>query len=42
MTTKEMKKAFIARMVFALAEIDDLGGFFKSVIIAQAAIESNW
>ena len=42
MTTKEMKKAFIARMVFALAEIDDLGGFFKSVIIAHAAIESNW
>ena len=29
-------------MLFALDEIDDLGGFFKSVIIAQAAIESNW
>ena len=23
-------------------DMDDLGGFFKSVIIAQAAIESNW
>lgn len=42
MTIKELKKVFIARMLFALAEIDDLGGFFKSVIIAQAAIESNW
>jgi mannosyl-glycoprotein endo-beta-N-acetylglucosaminidase/stage II sporulation protein P len=42
MTIKELKKVFIARMLFALDEIDDLGGFFKSVIIAQAAIESNW
>ena len=42
MTVKELKKVFIARMLFALDEIDDLGGFFKSVIIAQAAIESNW
>lgn len=42
MTIKELKKMFIARMLFALDEIDDLGGFFKSVIIAQAAIESNW
>lgn len=42
MTVKQMKKVFIARMLFALAEIDDLGGFFKSVVIAQAAIESNW
>lgn len=39
---KSLKKAFIARMVFALAEIEDMGGFFASVIIAQAAIESNW
>ena len=38
----QVKSAFIARMVFALSDIDDLGGFFKSVIIAQAAIESNW
>ena len=37
-----MKKAFIARMLFAIAEIDDMGGFFPSVLIAQAAIESNW
>ena len=29
-------------MVAALAGMDDLGGFFRSVIIAQAAIESNW
>lgn len=42
MTVKELKKVFIARMLFALDEIDDLGGFLKSVIIAQAAIESNW
>lgn len=42
MSVKEMKKVFVARMVFALADIDDLGGFLKSVIIAQAAIESNW
>ena len=39
---KAMKKAFIARMLFAIAEIDDMGGFFPSVLIAQAAIESNW
>lgn len=39
---KSLKKAFIARMVFALAEIEDMGGFFASVLIAQAAIESNW
>lgn len=42
MNNKQFKSTFIARMVFALADIDDLGGFFKSVIIAQAAIESNW
>ncbi|MBQ8959441.1 MAG: glucosaminidase domain-containing protein [Bacteroidales bacterium] len=39
---KAMKKAFIARVLFAIAEIDDMGGFFPSVLIAQAAIESNW
>ncbi len=39
---KAMKKAFIARMLFAIAEIDDMGGFLPSVLIAQAAIESNW
>ena len=38
----QIKAAFIAKMVAALAGMDDLGGFFKSVIIAQAAIESNW
>ena len=37
-----MKKAFIARMLFAIAEIEDMGGFFSSVLIAQAALESNW
>ena len=37
-----MKKAFIARMLFAIAEIEDMGGFFPSVLIAQAALESNW
>lgn len=39
---KAMKKAFIARMLFAIAEIEDMGGFIPSVLIAQAAIESNW
>ena len=39
---KAMKKAFIARMLFAIAEIEDMGGFLPSVLIAQAAIESNW
>ena len=38
----QTKSVFIARMLFALSDMDDLGGFFKSVIIAQAAIESNW
>lgn len=38
----QIKSVFIARLLFALNEMDDLGGFFKSVIIAQAAIESNW
>lgn len=38
----QTKSVFIARMLFALDDMDDLGGFFKSVIIAQAAIESNW
>ncbi len=38
----QTKTVFIARMLFALDDMDDLGGFFKSVIIAQAAIESNW
>lgn len=37
-----MKAAFIARMAAALAGMNDIGGFFRSVIIAQAAIESNW
>lgn len=41
-TIKQIKSVFIARMLFALNDMDDLGGFFKSVIIAQAAIESNW
>ena len=41
-TLDQIKAAFIANMVAALAGMDDLGGFFKSVIIAQAAIESNW
>lgn len=39
---KQIKSIFIARVLFALDGIDDLGGFFPSVIIAQAAIESNW
>jgi flagellum-specific peptidoglycan hydrolase FlgJ len=38
----QTKSVFIARMLFALNDMDDLGGFFKSVIIAQAAVESNW
>lgn len=38
----QSKRIFIERMAAALAEMDDLGGFFRSVIIAQAAIESNW
>ena len=41
-TLKQIKSIFIARMLFALDDIDDLGGFFPSVLIAQAAIESNW
>lgn len=39
---KQIKSAFIEMMAAALAGMEDLGGFFKSVIIAQAAIESNW
>ena len=39
---KQIKSIFIARMLFALDGIDDLGGFLPSVLIAQAAIESNW
>lgn len=42
MTLNRIKKDFIARMVTVLARMDDLGGFFQSVVIAQAAIESNW
>lgn len=41
-TLNQIKAAFITRVAAALAGMDDLGGFFKSVIIAQAAIESNW
>jgi len=41
-TLNQIKAAFIANMVAALAGMDDLGGLFRSVIIAQAAIESNW
>ena len=39
---KQIKSIFIARMLLALDGIDDLGGFLPSVLIAQAAIESNW
>lgn len=36
-----VKEEFIRKMADALEGMDT-GGFFKSVIIAQAAIESNW
>jgi flagellum-specific peptidoglycan hydrolase FlgJ len=41
-TLNQIKAAFITRMAATLAGMDDIGGFFRSVIIAQAAIESNW
>ena len=41
MNVKEMKEAFIGRMLAAMQGMYT-GGFFRSVIIAQAAIESNW
>ena len=41
-TLNPIKAAFITRMAATLAGMDDIGGFFRSVIIAQAAIESNW
>lgn len=38
-----MKKSeFIPTFISAINFLDDLGGFFPSVIIAQAALESNW
>ncbi len=41
-TLNQIKAAFITRMAATMAGMDDIGGFFRSVIIAQAAIESNW
>ena len=41
MNVKGMKEAFIGRLLEAMQGMDT-GGFFRSVIIAQAAIESNW
>ena len=41
MTTQAEKTAFINR-VWSEIKGEEMTGFFPSVIIAQAAIESNW